>query len=194
MTEITIDAHQHFWKFSREEYGWIAENMRILQRNFLPADLFQLYNSNNIDGSIAVQARQILEETRWLLQLSDRFEFIKGVVGWVDLQEEALEEQLAEFSVHPKFVGVRHIVQDEPDEHFLLQPGDLPQRHSTADGRTNRREEPTTAYRRTRASIHAARGAPSPARLRFAAVRDRRRRRLCFAAGGAHGAAAAPGG
>ena len=75
-----------------------------------------------VGASIAVQARQSLEETRWLLQLADQYPAIKGVVGWVDLCSERLYDQLSEFSRHPKFVGVRHVVQDEPDEQFMLRP------------------------------------------------------------------------
>jgi L-fuconolactonase len=118
---MRIDAHQHFWQYDREEYGWINDEMAVLRRDFLPADLKPLLAAAGFGGCVAVQARQTLEETRWLLELADRNDFIRGVVGWVDLRSAALPDQLAEFTRHPKFVGVRHIVQAEPDEAFVLR-------------------------------------------------------------------------
>ena len=116
-----IDAHQHFWKYSPAEYGWINDSMSVLKRDFLPADLQGLLQTNGIDGSIAVQARQSLEETRWLLELTRDNDFIRGVVGWVDLRSPRLRDQLEEFANNKKLVGVRHIVQDEPDDEFMLR-------------------------------------------------------------------------
>jgi L-fuconolactonase len=81
-----------------------------------------LYRAAKLDGCVAVQARQSLEETTWLLGLAARYNFIKGVVGWVDLRSENLTEQLSSFANNPKFVGVRHVVQDEPDNNFMLRP------------------------------------------------------------------------
>jgi len=118
---MKIDAHQHFWKYSHKDYGWIGDTMKVLKRNFLPEDLKAICLQNGIDGTIAVQARQTLEETRWLLKLTENNQIIKGVVGWVDLCSEQVEEQLSEFSQHDHFVGVRHVVQDEPDERFMLK-------------------------------------------------------------------------
>ena len=114
-----IDAHQHFWKYSASEYPWIAANSP-LQRDWLPEDLEAIQKPLGLGGSIAVQARQSVEESRWLLELADRHELIRGVVGWVDLRSDHVEEQLKRFSGHSKFVGVRHVVQDEPDDRFLL--------------------------------------------------------------------------
>ena len=94
--------------------------MAVLQRNFLPEDLAVLLKANGLDGSVAVQARQSIEETAWLLDLADKNPFIKGVVGWLDLRSEKLESQLAEYASHPKLVGVRHVVQGEPDDRFIL--------------------------------------------------------------------------
>jgi L-fuconolactonase len=119
---IRIDAHQHFWKYSAEDYGWINESMAVLKRDFLPGDLAALLDANGLDGSIAVQARQSLEETRWLLGLAEKNNCIKGVVGWVDLRSPKLPEQLNEFSGLEKLIGVRHLVQDEPDDAFMLLP------------------------------------------------------------------------
>jgi L-fuconolactonase len=118
---MKIDAHQHFWMYSAEQYDWIGEEMGKLKKDFLPQDLKPLLQGQGIDGSIAVQARQDLEETRWLLQLAAENELVKGVVGWVDLCSPELTAQLDEFAKHPKFVGVRHIVQGEPDDEFMLR-------------------------------------------------------------------------
>jgi len=118
---MKIDAHQHYWHYTPEEYGWIGPDMSILQKDHLPNDLAPLLESANIEGSIAVQARQTLDETRWLLELADQYPFIKGVVGWVDLRSPELRGQLERCYTHPKFCGVRHIVQDEPDDQFMLR-------------------------------------------------------------------------
>src|SRR3989440_2402010 len=117
-----IDAHQHFWRYDRGEYGWIDDSMAVLRRDFLPADLKPELDRSGFQGSIAVQARQTLEETRWLLELAEQYPFIKGVVGWVDLRSDRLTEQLQRFAQHPKLVGVRHVVHDEPDDEFMLRP------------------------------------------------------------------------
>lgn len=116
---MKLDAHQHFWRYSAAEYPWIPSGSE-LQRDWLPHDLATLQTPLGFDGSIAVQARQSLEETRWLLSLADQHPRIKGVVGWVDLRSPELTAQLKEFVAHPKFVGVRHVVQDEPYDRFML--------------------------------------------------------------------------
>jgi L-fuconolactonase len=119
---MRLDAHQHFWLYSSAEYGWINEKMSGLKRDFLPQDLAPLLAACGSEGSIAVQARQSLEETRWLLELAEQNDLVKGVVGWVDLCSPVLAEQLDQFTRHPKFQGVRHLVQDEPDNLFMLRP------------------------------------------------------------------------
>lgn len=121
---MRLDSHQHFWRYSAAQYPWIPAGS-ALQRDWLPADLADLQRPLGIDGSIAVQARQSLAESNWLLGLADADPRIKGVVGWVDLQADRVEESLAELAAHPKFVGVRHVVQDEPDDRFLLRPAFL---------------------------------------------------------------------
>ena len=118
---MRLDAHQHFWMYSPEDYGWINDSMAALRRDFLPQDLQPLLASEGFDGSIAVQARQSLEETRWLLELAAHNEIVKGVVGWVDLRSPSLPAQLDQFAQNPKLVGVRHVVQDEPDDDFMLR-------------------------------------------------------------------------
>jgi L-fuconolactonase len=122
---MKIDAHQHFWIFDPTQYPWINDELKKLRRDFLPADLERELARTKLDGSIAVQARQTLEESRWLLTLADHSPLVKGVIGWVDLQSERVEEQLAELAKHPKFVGVRHVVQDEADDEFMLRPAFL---------------------------------------------------------------------
>lgn len=117
-----IDAHQHFWIYNPAEYDWIDDSMAALRRDFLPGDLKPELESNNFHGSVAVQTRQMLQETRWLLELAEHSPSIVGVVGWVDLRAPDVRSQLKALTQNPKLVGVRHIVQSEPDERFLLQP------------------------------------------------------------------------
>jgi L-fuconolactonase len=118
---VIVDAHQHFWRYNEAEYPWIPKGSP-LQRDWLPADCEREASRVGVEGSIAVQARQTPEESRWLLALADRHPSIHAVVGWVDLRAQALESQLAEFSRHPKFAGVRHVVQGELDDRFMLRP------------------------------------------------------------------------
>jgi L-fuconolactonase len=118
---MKLDAHQHFWLYNSSDYGWIDDRMQVLKRNYLPGDLQPELAKAGISGSVVVQARQTVEETRWLLQLAGQNDFIKGVVGWVDLcSENELKSQLDEFSKSKKFKGVRHVVQDEPEDNFML--------------------------------------------------------------------------
>ena len=119
---MRIDAHQHFWTYDPREYDWIDDSMASLRRDFLPADLQPELENNGFQGCVAVQARQSLEETRWLLELAASAPFILGVVGWVDLCSPRLRSQLELFARNPKLVGVRHIAQGEPDDRFLLRP------------------------------------------------------------------------
>ena len=117
-----IDAHQHFWIYNPAEYDWIDDSMSALRRDFLPADLKPELDRSHFQGSVAVQARQTLEETRWLLDLAERSPSILGVVGWADLRSPDIRSQLQVLARNPKLVGIRHIVQTEPDVRFLLQP------------------------------------------------------------------------
>jgi len=116
---MRIDAHQHFWKYNQNEYSWINNEMDVLKKNFLPEDLEKELKTIDFNGSIAVQARQSLKETEWLLKLADEYNCIKGVVGWVNLCSPEIEEQLNKFSQCKKLVGVRHVVHDEPDDNFM---------------------------------------------------------------------------
>jgi len=117
---MKIDAHHHFWSFDPTQYDWIDESMGVLRRNFLPADLEQEIETAGIDGVVSVHARQTLEETRWLLDLAEEHASIKGVVGWVPLAEPDVHEQLDSLARQPALKGVRHAVQDEPDDTFML--------------------------------------------------------------------------
>ncbi len=117
---MRLDSHQHFWKYDPNQYPWITDRLSRLKRDFLPLDLEPLLKEAGLDGCIAVQARQTIEETRWLLELADQYPIIKGVVGWVDLRAPNVEEDLAHFVKHPKLAGVRHVAQDEPDDRFLV--------------------------------------------------------------------------
>ncbi len=119
---MRIDAHQHFWKYEPSEYAWIDESMAALRRDFLPADLRPLLRRAGVDACVAVQARQTLEETRWLLELAEAHPFVAGVVGWVDLQSPDLRGQIEGLAPRRKLVGVRHVVQGEADPRFLLRP------------------------------------------------------------------------
>src|ERR1039457_6160362 len=119
---MPIDAHQHFWMYSPAEYDWIDDSMAMLRRDFLPDDFKPVLESNDFHASVAVQARQTLEETRWLLELAERSPWILGVIGWADLRSPDIRSQLNVITRNPKLVGIRHIVQSEPDDRFLLQP------------------------------------------------------------------------
>jgi L-fuconolactonase len=119
---MRLDSHQHFWRYNTTDYPWIQPDGPI-RRDFLPNDLAPLLKKAGLDGSIAVHARQSLVESNFLLGLADSHpQVVKGVVGWVDLQSDRVDEQLEQFAAHPKAVGVRHVVQDEPDDDFMLRP------------------------------------------------------------------------
>ncbi|MEM6318598.1 MAG: amidohydrolase family protein [Bacteroidota bacterium] len=121
MEEIRIDAHQHFWYYSPTKHDWIDDSMSVIKKNFLPEDLEVLFQKNGIDGCISVQADQTEAETEFLLTLAEEYDFIKGVVGWVDLRAPSLEERLEHFAQFSKLKGFRHVVQAEPDPKFMLQ-------------------------------------------------------------------------
>lgn len=118
---MKIDAHHHFWKYSKTEYGWIDDAMSAIRRDFLPADLEREIRSTGIDGVVSVQARQTVEETRWLLALASGAPFIRGVVGWVPLVDPKVGELLGELSGQPRLRGVRHVLQGEPSS-YLARP------------------------------------------------------------------------
>jgi L-fuconolactonase len=116
-----IDVHQHFWKYDPLQYGWISNEMGILKRDFLPEDLQSTSLDSGYGESITVQARQTIEETEWLLNLADENRSIRGVVGWLDLCSPNIHDQLTTFSRKKHLKGVRHVLQDEPDDNFMLR-------------------------------------------------------------------------
>lgn len=110
---MKIDAHQHFWKYDSIRDSWINDSMELIRRDFLPNDLKPILKANKVDGCISVQANQSEEEINFLLQHAKENNFIKGVVGWVDLCAEDIEKRLEYFSKNKLLKGVRHIVQAE---------------------------------------------------------------------------------
>ena len=118
---MKIDSHQHFWNYHPIKDAWISDAMKVIQQDFMPADLLPLLQKNDIDGCIAVQADQSETETRFLLQLAQDNDFIMGVVGWVDFRSNDIEERLQYFSQFEKLKGFRHIVQGESEDDFLLR-------------------------------------------------------------------------
>lgn len=117
---MKIDSHQHFWNYSRESYPWMTEAHEAIKRDFLPNDLEPILKRNQIDGCIAVQAQQTLEETKWLLKLAEENPFVKGVVGWFPFRDANVSDSLDRFATHQALVGARHVVHDEPDDDFIL--------------------------------------------------------------------------
>jgi L-fuconolactonase len=117
---MRVDSHQHFWIYNQEEYGWMSDGMDAIRRDFLPPDLVAAASTSGVQMSVAVQARQTLAETEWLLSLAESNRFIGGVVGWVDLRAPDVERDLERLSVHALLKGVRHVVHDEVDDDFIL--------------------------------------------------------------------------
>ena len=118
---MKIDTHQFFWHYNPEEFAWMPPGYEPIQRDYLPDDLVPLLKSEGIDGTVAVQSRQTLEETRWLLELADQHAFIKGVIGWVDMCSDGVRGQLEHFCRHPRLCGMRHRLEDESDDSFALR-------------------------------------------------------------------------
>ncbi|HXT62991.1 MAG TPA: amidohydrolase family protein [Pyrinomonadaceae bacterium] len=121
MTGI-VDSHQHFWQLGRFDYPWMTPTVEVLCQDYLPSTLQPILNRCGIEQTILVQASNSVEETRWLLSLADHNSFIAGVVGWVDLQAEDVARQLDDLTSHPKFKGVRHLVESEPADDWLARP------------------------------------------------------------------------
>lgn len=118
---MIIDAHQHFWQYHPVKDAWITDDMKVIQQDFMPHHLQPVLEQNNVDGCVAVQADQSEVETDFLLDLAATHDFIKGIVGWIDLRGEALEERLAHYSQFSRLKGFRHIVQGEPDPAFIIR-------------------------------------------------------------------------
>ena len=120
-TPPTIDAHQHLWRYNPAEYAWIDETMEAIRRDFLPNDLVAEMKAAGVDGAVTVQARQTLDETRWLLQQADATQEILGVVGWAPIAGEEFPGVMEEFADREKLKGLRHIIQGERDENYILR-------------------------------------------------------------------------
>lgn len=125
MESIRIDSHQHFWNYDPKRHTWMSDEMTLLKNNFLPPDLLPYLQKCNLDACVAVQAEQSEDENTFLLNLAENFDFIKGIVGWVDFQADNLEERLSYYSQFPKMKGFRHILQDEQQRDFMLRPAFL---------------------------------------------------------------------
>ncbi|MBM3738262.1 MAG: amidohydrolase [Acidobacteria bacterium] len=117
-----VDSHHHFWKYTTAEYGWIPDSMAVLRQDYLPAHLAAEMAAGGVQRAVSVQVRQTVEESRWLLEIADATPFIAGVVGWVPLAGPSAGAVLEELAVHPKFRGVRHILQDEPANELMDDP------------------------------------------------------------------------
>lgn len=120
---MIVDAHQHFWQLSQPfDYRWLDDpSLAAINRDYLPEHLKQHLEATGVDKTVFVQTQHNTEENRWVLGLAEEHDFIAGVVGWVDLQSADCESQLLEFREHPKSVGIRHVVQDEPDDEFVVR-------------------------------------------------------------------------
>ncbi|MDM1296179.1 amidohydrolase family protein [Sphingobacterium sp. N143] len=122
---MRIDTHQHFWQFDPVRDSWITDEMKAIQRDFTPLDIQFVLERNGFSGTVAVQASQSDEETNYLVQLSKDYPFIKGVVGWIDLQAENISEQLQNYQTVQVLKGFRHVVEGEADPDFLIRPAVL---------------------------------------------------------------------
>jgi len=120
--QLMIDSHQHFWQVGRFDYPWMTADNVVLYRDYLPAQLEPVLKENGVSKTVLVQASNNVAESRWLLQLADENSFVAGVVGWVDLLSQETASQLEELTAHPKFRGIRHLVESEPEDDWLVEP------------------------------------------------------------------------
>ncbi len=118
---MKIDAHQHFWEIQRGDYGWLTPDLKPLYKDFTADELTPLLNANGIDGTVLVQAAPTVAETRYMLSIADRNDFIKGVVGWVDFETDDTLEILSELADEQKLVGIRPMIQDIADNDWMLK-------------------------------------------------------------------------
>jgi L-fuconolactonase len=116
-----IDAHHHLWRYSAQEYEWLDDSMTALRHDFLPEDLMRETAAAGIDGTVVVQARQTIEETRWLLRQTESCAAIRGVVGWAPIADGNFLSVMEEFETSPKLKGLRHVIQGEKDEDYILR-------------------------------------------------------------------------
>ena len=120
-----IDSHQHFWQVGHFDYPWMSSDLGVLYRDYLPHDLAPIIEKNGVSKTVLVQASNSVAESRWLLDLANANSFIAGVVGWVDLMSSDINAELDELCLDPKFKGVRHLVESEPDDDWLVRPAVL---------------------------------------------------------------------
>lgn len=113
-----LDTHHHLWSYRQDEYPWIPGDSPLARDQLLP-ELEAATTAAGVTGTVAVQARQVIGESHDLLEIADRSELIRGVVGWVPLVSDSVTKDLDELAPHPRFVGVRHVLQEEPDHYFL---------------------------------------------------------------------------
>ncbi len=119
---MIIDSHQHFWQLDQFDYSWMDPPlMHPIRRDRMPSDLKPWMDDTGVQKTVVVQTQHDLEENHWALRLAEEYDFIAGVVGWVDLASPQCEQQLAQLKDHPKFVGIRHVTQDEPDDDFIIR-------------------------------------------------------------------------
>lgn len=123
MRGAVIDGHQHFWRLSRGDYDWITPGLTVLRRDYLPGDLAPLLERAGVDGTVLVQATATAEETRFMLDLAGEAGFVRGVVGWVDMEAPDAPDRLADLARHPRLRGIRPMIQDIPDPDWMLRPG-----------------------------------------------------------------------
>jgi L-fuconolactonase len=121
MSTTRIDSHHHLWRYNDRDYVWMSDAMSILRRDFLLPEYEAALAKTGIRGAVTVQARQTIEETRWLLELAQTATIIRGVVGWVPLVDPAIRAYLDEFAQNPRLKGVRHVLHDEPDDDYMLR-------------------------------------------------------------------------
>jgi L-fuconolactonase len=130
---MIVDSHQHFWQVGRFDYPWMSPELGKLYRDFLPPQLEPMLEQCGVAKTVLVQASNSLAETHWLLSLADSYPFIAGIVGWVDLTDPGIREELSVLTGNPKFKGVRHLVESEPAEDWLVRPGVLRGLQALAD-------------------------------------------------------------
>lgn len=119
---LSVDAHQHFWQFDKQRHAWINDAMQVIQKDFMPEDLQPILQQNNMDGCVLVQVDQTEVENTFQLNNAAQFDFIKGVVGWIDLQAADVEDRLQYYQQYKKMKGFRHILQGEKDRALMLKP------------------------------------------------------------------------
>jgi L-fuconolactonase len=117
-----IDAHQHFWRVERGDYFWLKPELKPLYRDFGPADLAPLIKRGNVAATTIVQAAPTLAETRFMLEIAEQTQWVAGVVGWVDFESPSAADDIADLAQHPKLIGIRPMIQDIPDDGWMLRP------------------------------------------------------------------------